>query len=100
MKKLIKDKERMVSELRNFPPCLDTDCPEHSILKSSILEPEFVHSKVKKQSQKRKSEKEDSEGFAFPKKMAKPTTQLKYLNPYKPKITLKNYLRTPNQLIN
>ncbi|GFT20638.1 uncharacterized protein TNCV_1384881 [Trichonephila clavipes] len=76
LKQLIAEKEAVVSELRNIPPCLDTDFPEHTILKPLVLEHELGNSKSKKQSQKRKTEKEDSEGFAFPKKTARPTPQL------------------------
>ncbi|GFV49123.1 hypothetical protein TNCV_236571 [Trichonephila clavipes] len=67
LKKLTAEKEVMISELRNIPPCLDTDCSEHTVLKPLVLEPELVNSKSKKQSQKRKIEKENSESFAFPK---------------------------------
>ncbi|GFU02547.1 hypothetical protein TNCV_3754821 [Trichonephila clavipes] len=36
LKKLHAGKEFKVSELRNIPPCLDTDCPEHTILKPPV----------------------------------------------------------------
>ncbi|GFT88244.1 hypothetical protein TNCV_2144501 [Trichonephila clavipes] len=66
------EKERKVSELRNLPPCLDANCPDHTLLSPTKLVPNS--SKTKIQSQKRKNEKEDSEGFAFPKKTARPIT--------------------------
>ncbi|GFY41099.1 hypothetical protein TNIN_412981 [Trichonephila inaurata madagascariensis] len=52
--KLTDEKEKLISELRNFPPCLDTDCPEHTLLKTNVIGPELTNPKTKKQSQKSK----------------------------------------------
>ncbi|GFT46890.1 hypothetical protein TNCV_3989511 [Trichonephila clavipes] len=79
LKKLHAGKEFKVSELRNIPPCLDTDCPEHTILKPPVLEFQLIDTKSKRQSQKCKTDKEYSEGFAFPKKTARPITPTKVL---------------------
>ncbi|GFT88389.1 hypothetical protein TNCV_1294201 [Trichonephila clavipes] len=86
IKKNKEETERKVSELRSLPPCLDANCPDHSILTPTKL---FLNSSKTIPSQKRKNEKEDSKGFAFPKKTARPTPQLKLLNPFKQKIILK-----------
>ncbi|GFT88238.1 hypothetical protein TNCV_2144451 [Trichonephila clavipes] len=87
-KKILKneeEKERKVSELRNLPPCLDANCPDHTLLSPTKLVP---NSSKTIQSQKRKSEKEDSEGFAFPKKQPDRPPPLKFLNPFQQKIIL------------
>ncbi|GFX20267.1 pyridine nucleotide-disulfide oxidoreductase domain-containing protein 1 [Trichonephila clavipes] len=77
----------------------DTDCPKYTILKPPFLEPQLINAKSKKQSQKRKADKEDSEGFAFPMITARLTTRTKVLEPLKTQNTLKNYPRTLNQLL-
>ncbi|GFU51272.1 hypothetical protein TNCV_3523401 [Trichonephila clavipes] len=45
IKKYNEEKEFKVSELRNIPPCLDTNCPDHTILKPPVLEPQLSNTK-------------------------------------------------------
>ncbi|GFT88155.1 nucleic-acid-binding protein from transposon X-element [Trichonephila clavipes] len=89
--KTVEEKERKVSELRNLPPCLDANCPDHTILSPTKLVPNSSKSNI--QSQKRKNEKEDSEGFAFPKKTARPITPIIALEP----LQTQNNFETLNQ---
>ncbi|GFY64939.1 hypothetical protein TNIN_78801 [Trichonephila inaurata madagascariensis] len=76
-------RKKMVSELRTMPPCLDPNCTDHTILKSNDSDPDLSLSNVndKKQSYKRKNNKQDLEGFAFPKKTIRPTTPTQVLQP-------------------
>ncbi|GFQ71775.1 hypothetical protein TNCT_427181 [Trichonephila clavata] len=74
-KSLIEKKEKLVSELAVLPPCLDPDCPDHTVLNPKI--PETAMDLATKPPQKRKGSKVDSEGFVFPKKSARPTTPTK-----------------------
>ncbi|GFU90352.1 hypothetical protein TNCV_4947341 [Trichonephila clavipes] len=90
------EKERKVSELRSLPPCLDANCPDHTILSPTKL---FPNSSKTIQSQKRKSEKEDSEGFAFPKKTARPTTPTKVLEPLQTKNNFESLTPDPDPII-
>ncbi|GFU61938.1 hypothetical protein TNCV_4022251 [Trichonephila clavipes] len=75
-------KNNLVSELRTLPPCIDPDCPDHTII-SKTNEPvlDFSKPKDKKKPKKRKCKKQDSEGFAFPTKSARPTTPTQVLEP-------------------
>ncbi|GFW93130.1 hypothetical protein TNCV_3888711 [Trichonephila clavipes] len=74
-------KERLVSELRTTPPCLESNCLGHTVLRplDSIID--SSKAKSKKPPQKRKNKKEDSEGFVFSKKTARPTTPTNVLQP-------------------
>ncbi|GFW96308.1 hypothetical protein TNCV_572791 [Trichonephila clavipes] len=96
IKKNQEEKERKVSELRSLPPCLDANCPDHTILSPTKL---FPNSSKTIQSQKRKSEKEDSEGFAFPKKTARPTTPTKVLEPLQTKNNFESLTPDPDPII-
>ncbi|GFX45176.1 hypothetical protein TNCV_3432241 [Trichonephila clavipes] len=75
-------RKRMVSELRTIPPCLEQDCTDHTII-SKENEPTLDNPKPndKKKPRKRKNKKQDSEGFAFPTKSARPTTPTPVLEP-------------------
>ncbi|GFX31267.1 hypothetical protein TNCV_2060861 [Trichonephila clavipes] len=92
------EKERKVSELRTLPPCLDANCPDHTVL--SQINPVPNSSKTKIQSQKRKNEKEDSEGFAFPKKTARPITPTKALEPLQTQNNFETLTQDPEPVIN
>ncbi|GFY46601.1 hypothetical protein TNIN_66961 [Trichonephila inaurata madagascariensis] len=35
LQETLEAKEKLVSELRTLPPCLDVNCPDHSILKTN-----------------------------------------------------------------
>ncbi|GFW11095.1 hypothetical protein TNCV_4783051 [Trichonephila clavipes] len=80
-------KEEMVNELKTLPPCTRTDCNEHKIPTTSIVEeinlkvppPELKSNskgnKNKKLCKKRKTKgKESTEEFIFPKKTAMPVS--------------------------
>ncbi|GFV33963.1 uncharacterized protein TNCV_2613611 [Trichonephila clavipes] len=83
---MIKRKEEMVSELKTLPPCTRSDCNEHKIPTTSIVEeinlkvpsPELKTNRKgnkKKLSKKRKNKgKESTEEFIFPKKTARPVS--------------------------
>ncbi|GFY75157.1 hypothetical protein TNIN_74121 [Trichonephila inaurata madagascariensis] len=78
-------KEEMVSDLKTLPPCTRTDCNEHKIPTTLVVEEinsndpisyEKTECKVKKKKlcKKRKNKsKESTEEFIFPKKTARPT---------------------------
>ncbi|GFY67445.1 hypothetical protein TNIN_294131 [Trichonephila inaurata madagascariensis] len=85
----------MVSELRTMPPCLDPKCTDHTILKSNDSDSDLSHINVndKKQTHKRKNNKQDLEGFAFPKKTIRPTTPTQVLQP----IPTRNNFESLNQ---
>ncbi|GFU10761.1 hypothetical protein TNCV_2387661 [Trichonephila clavipes] len=91
------EKERMVSELRNLPPCLEANCPDHTVLPQSNPVPDLNKNKI--QSQKRKNEKEDSEGFAFPKKTARPITPTKALEPLQTRNNFETLIPDPDPII-
>ncbi|GFT88249.1 hypothetical protein TNCV_2144551 [Trichonephila clavipes] len=55
--------------------------------------------KTKIQSQKRKNEKEDSEGFAFPKKTARPITPTKVLEPLQTRNNFETLIPDPDPII-
>ncbi|GFS85360.1 hypothetical protein TNCV_75861 [Trichonephila clavipes] len=100
LEKMIKnqeEKERKVSELRTIPPCLDANCPDHTLLFPITSEPKS--SKLKNQSQKRKNEKEDLEGFAFPKKTARPITPTKALEPLQTQNNFETLTADPEPVI-
>ncbi|GFT03238.1 hypothetical protein TNCV_3610931 [Trichonephila clavipes] len=82
---MIKRKEEMVSELKTLPPCTRTDCNDHKIPTTSVVEennlkvppPELTNSKGinKKLCKKRKNKgKESTEEFIFSKKTARPVS--------------------------
>ncbi|GFV16057.1 uncharacterized protein TNCV_1087111 [Trichonephila clavipes] len=96
IKKNQEETERKVSELRSLPPCLDANCPDHTILTPTKL---FLNSSKTIPSQKRKNEKEDSEGFAFPKKTARPTTPTKAIEPLQTKNNFETLTPDPDPII-
>ncbi|GFY49732.1 hypothetical protein TNIN_106581 [Trichonephila inaurata madagascariensis] len=81
-------KEEMVSELKTLPPCTRTDCNEHKIPTTLVVEEinsngpisdEKTECKVKKKklSKKRKNKnKESTEEFIFLKKTARPISPI------------------------
>ncbi|GFV72629.1 uncharacterized protein TNCV_2602361 [Trichonephila clavipes] len=84
---MIKIKEEIVSELKTLPPCTRTDCDEHKIPTTSIVEEinlKVPPSELKTNSKgnknknlwkKRKNKgKESTEEFIFPKKTARPVS--------------------------
>ncbi|GFT03461.1 uncharacterized protein TNCV_2986171 [Trichonephila clavipes] len=87
LKETMEARDRLVSELRTMPPCLNSACPDHSILetKNSTPKKATVNNKIndneKKPSQKRKNTKNNSDDFVFPRKTARPTTPTKVLEP-------------------
>ncbi|GFY59159.1 hypothetical protein TNIN_71131 [Trichonephila inaurata madagascariensis] len=64
---ILEIKQTMVSELRTMPPCLEPDCPDHTILKpvDSVLDPNKI---LKDKTTPTALKKQDLEGFTFPKK--------------------------------
>ncbi|GFX64449.1 retrovirus-related Pol polyprotein from transposon TNT 1-94 [Trichonephila clavipes] len=93
-------KNRMVSELRTIPPCLDPDCTDHTII-SKENEPTLDNSKPndKKKPRKRKSKKQDSEGFAFPTKSSRPTTPTLVPEPIPTQNNFENLTQEPEPMI-
>ncbi|GFT71457.1 hypothetical protein TNCV_2478511 [Trichonephila clavipes] len=93
-------KNRMVSELRTLPPCLDPDCTDHTII-SKEDDPTLDNSKSNKNAKprKRKSKKQDSEGFAFPTKSARPTTPTPVLEPIPTQNNFENLEQEPEPKI-
>ncbi|GFT32508.1 hypothetical protein TNCV_4836641 [Trichonephila clavipes] len=93
-------RNRMVSELRTIPPCLDPDCTDHTIIAKEI-EPTLDNSKPndKKKPRKRKNKKQDLEGFAFPTKSAKPTTPTPVLEPIPTQNNFENLEQEPDPKI-
>ncbi|GFY53845.1 uncharacterized protein TNIN_362331 [Trichonephila inaurata madagascariensis] len=91
LQETIQARDKLVSELRTLPPCLDVNCPDHTTLKSkdndnlndSDNEIEMISSNIntKKSSLKRKNSKGSSDGFVFPSKSARPITPTPVLNP-------------------
>ncbi|GFS60338.1 uncharacterized protein TNIN_232371 [Trichonephila inaurata madagascariensis] len=91
LQETIQARDKLVSELRTLPPCLDVNCPDHSTLKSkdndnlndSDNDIEMISPNVnsKKSSLKRKNSKGSSDGFVFPSKSARPITPTPVLNP-------------------
>ncbi|GFQ77304.1 hypothetical protein TNCT_164981 [Trichonephila clavata] len=67
----------MVSELAIIPPCIDPDCPDHTVLKPKNSDPDLIT----KPPQKGKGIKTDKDGFVFPKRTARPMTPTKELEP-------------------
>ncbi|GFY68060.1 hypothetical protein TNIN_25561 [Trichonephila inaurata madagascariensis] len=86
-------RKKMASELRTMPPCLDPNCTDHTILKPNDSDSDLSHINDKKQSQKRKNNKQDLDGFAFPKKTTRPTTPTQVLQP----IPTRNNFESRNQ---
>ncbi|GFY56797.1 hypothetical protein TNIN_474611 [Trichonephila inaurata madagascariensis] len=76
-------RKKMVSELRTMLPCLDLNCTDLTILKPNDSDPDLslINVNDKKQSYKRKNNKQDLEGFALPKKTIRPTTPTQVLQP-------------------
>ncbi|GFV27672.1 transposon Ty3-I Gag-Pol polyprotein [Trichonephila clavipes] len=93
-------KNNLVSELRILPPCLEPDCPDHTtILKANDPVLDFSNLKDKKKPKKRKSKKQDSEGFAFPSKSARPTTPTQVLEPILTQNNFENLSQDPEPMI-
>ncbi|GFV75162.1 uncharacterized protein TNCV_3190111 [Trichonephila clavipes] len=93
-------KIKLVSELRTLPPCIDPDCTDHTII-SKENEPTLdnLNSNDKKKPKKRKNKKQDSEGFAFPTKSARPTTLTPVLEPIPTQNNFENLNQEPEQMI-
>ncbi|GFY53078.1 hypothetical protein TNIN_143541 [Trichonephila inaurata madagascariensis] len=85
----------MVSELRTMPHVWDPNGDDHTILKSNDSDPDLslINVNDEKQSYKRKNNKQDLEGFAFPKKTIRPTTPTQVLQP----IPTRNNFESLNQ---
>ncbi|GFU59788.1 nucleic-acid-binding protein from transposon X-element [Trichonephila clavipes] len=98
IKKNQEEQERKVSELRSLPPCLDANCPDHTFLSPTKLVPNSSKNKI--QSQKRKNEKEDSKGFAFPKTTARPITPNIALEPLQTQNNFETLNQDPEPVIN
>ncbi|GFV88238.1 hypothetical protein TNCV_4542841 [Trichonephila clavipes] len=86
-KETMEARDLLVSELRTMPPCLNTNCPDHSILETKNSAPKKatennkINDSDKKPSQKRKNTRNNSDDFVFPSKTARPTTPTKVLEP-------------------
>ncbi|GFS68111.1 uncharacterized protein TNCV_1363181 [Trichonephila clavipes] len=93
-------KKKLVSELRTIPPCLDPDCTDHTII-SKENEPTLDNSKPndKKKPRKRKNKKQDSEGFAFPTKSARPTTPTLVPEPIPIQNNFENLSQEPEPMV-
>ncbi|GFX82865.1 uncharacterized protein TNCV_2958211 [Trichonephila clavipes] len=87
LKETIEARELLVSELRTMPLCLNSNCPDHSILETKNSAPKKatennkINDNDKKPSQKRKNTKNNSDDFVFPSKTARPTTPTTVLEP-------------------
>ncbi|GFX64778.1 hypothetical protein TNCV_4682531 [Trichonephila clavipes] len=84
-------RDLLESELRSIPLCVDSDCPDHSSLESKNNETIKYNVKIneldKKNPQKRKNTKNNTDDFIFPNKTARPTTPV--LEPVELKILLR-----------
>ncbi|GFX63757.1 hypothetical protein TNCV_215571 [Trichonephila clavipes] len=89
-------KNKLVSELRTLPPCLDPDCTDHTVI-SKENDPALNNSKSndKKKPKKRKCKKQDSEGFAFPTKSARPTIPTQVPEPIPTQNNFENLSQEP-----
>ncbi|GFY54437.1 uncharacterized protein TNIN_236761 [Trichonephila inaurata madagascariensis] len=88
LQETIEARDKLVSELRTLPPCLDVNCPDHTTLKPknndnlNVNEIEMISpNSTKKSSLKRKNSKGSSDGFVFPSKSARPITPTPVLDP-------------------
>ncbi|GFY55971.1 hypothetical protein TNIN_130641 [Trichonephila inaurata madagascariensis] len=93
VKNLIDEKEKLVSELRNIPPCLDTDCLNHPLLKSTVIDPELTNPKIKKTVAKLK--RKIRMALLFLKKTARPITPTKVLEPVQTQNNFENLTQGP-----
>ncbi|GFR11120.1 hypothetical protein TNCT_231691 [Trichonephila clavata] len=89
-KEAISKRQLMVNELAIIPPCIDPDCPHHTVLKPKNSDPDLIT----KPPQKRKGIKTDKDGFVFPKRTAQPITPTKELEPIE---TQNNFDNLENQ---
>ncbi|GFW65525.1 putative RNA-directed DNA polymerase from transposon X-element [Trichonephila clavipes] len=95
-----KTKINLVSELWTLPPCTDPDCTDHTIIsKENDSTPDNLKPNDKKKPQKRKSIKQDSEGFVFPTKSARPTTPTPVLEPIPTQNNFENLEKEPEPMI-
>ncbi|GFU00277.1 uncharacterized protein TNCV_4258461 [Trichonephila clavipes] len=99
IKKNQSEKELKVSELRSIPPCLEANCPDHTLLFPITQEPKTSNANSKNQPQKCKNAKEDSEGFVFPKKTARPITPTKAQEPLKTQNNFESLTQDPEPVI-
>ncbi|GFY56661.1 uncharacterized protein TNIN_467811 [Trichonephila inaurata madagascariensis] len=104
LRETLEAKDRLVSELRIMPPCLDVNCPDHTTLKSknnvnhndNDSDIEMIASNINdKSSLKRKNSKGSSDGFVFPSKTARPITPTPVLNPIEMNNSFENLEQDP-----
>ncbi|GFV16049.1 uncharacterized protein TNCV_1087031 [Trichonephila clavipes] len=79
LEETIAARDKLVSELRTMPPCLDQSCPDHTELKVKI--PQVVEVPKKPPQKKRKNTKNNADDFVFPSKTARPITPTPVLQP-------------------
>ncbi|GFY39763.1 hypothetical protein TNIN_316581 [Trichonephila inaurata madagascariensis] len=91
-------KKSMVSELRTISPCLDPNCTDHTILNSKDLVLDLSNFNDKKQPQKRTNKKQDSNGFAFPKKTARPITPTQVFQPIPTQNNFESLIQDPEPM--
>ncbi|GFY30535.1 uncharacterized protein TNCV_3522981 [Trichonephila clavipes] len=77
LEETIAARDKLVSELRTMPPCLDQSCPDHTELKAKLPQVDVP----KNPSEKRKNVKNNADDFVFPNKTARPTTPTPVLQP-------------------
>ncbi|GFU78397.1 uncharacterized protein TNCV_2300131 [Trichonephila clavipes] len=78
LEETIAARDKLVSELRTMPPCLDQNCPDHTELKVKLPQ---VDVPKKPPQKKRKNAKNNTDDFVFPSKTARPTTPTPVLTP-------------------
>ncbi|GFU52030.1 uncharacterized protein TNCV_862191 [Trichonephila clavipes] len=79
LEETIAARDKLVSELRTMPPCLDQSCPDHTELKVKI--PQIVEVPKKPLRKREKNTKNNADDFVFPSKTARPTTPTPVLTP-------------------
>ncbi|GFT94694.1 hypothetical protein TNCV_435001 [Trichonephila clavipes] len=78
LEETIAARNKLVSELRTMPPCLDQSCPDHTELKVKLPQVDIPKKPPQK---KRKNVKNNADDFVFPNKTARPTTPTPVLTP-------------------
>ncbi|GFU47476.1 hypothetical protein TNCV_4823531 [Trichonephila clavipes] len=95
-----KTKINLVSELRTLPHALtQIVLTILSFQRKMTQPPDNLKPNDKKKSQKRKSIKQDSEGFVFPTKSARPTTPTPVLEPIPTQNNFENLEKEPESMI-